>query len=62
MTIDGRSVTEMQRTVDEQGKQSAVFRSIVAEGDEDKIVAWRQELVRILHVFNVRWIGLVRNP
>jgi hypothetical protein len=62
MTIDGRSVTEMQRKVDKQGKRNSVIRFIVAKGDKDKITAWNQELVRILHVFNVRSIGSVENP
>jgi hypothetical protein len=59
MTIDGRSVTEMQRKVDRRGKRSAVFRFILAKGDKDEIIAWNQELFRILHVFNVRSIGSV---
>jgi hypothetical protein len=62
MTIDGRSVTEMQRKVDKQGKRNSVIRFIVAKGDKDNITAWNQELVRILHVFNVRSISSVENP
>jgi hypothetical protein len=62
MTTDGRSVTEMQKKVDKHSKRSALFRFILAKGDKDKIVAWNQELVRILHVFNVGSIGYVGNP
>jgi hypothetical protein len=62
MTIDGRSVTEMQRRVDKQGKRNPVFRFILAKSDKDKITAWRQELVRILHVFNVCSTTSVGDP
>jgi hypothetical protein len=57
MTIDRRAVAEMQRRVDKQGKRSVVVRFMLAKGDKDKIAAWNQDLVRILHVFNVRSIG-----
>ena len=61
MTADRRSVTEMQRKVDKQGKQNVVFRFLLAKGDKDKITAWKQELVRVLHVFNVRSIDYFVN-
>jgi hypothetical protein len=54
MTIDRRAVTDMQRRVDKQGKRSVIVRFILVRGDKDKIAAWNQDLVRILHVFNVR--------
>jgi hypothetical protein len=57
MTIDRRSMAEMQRRVDKQSKRSVVVRYMLAKGDKDKIAAWNQDLVRILHVFNVRSIG-----
>jgi hypothetical protein len=57
MTIDGSSVSQMQRKVDRRGKRSAVIRLILTKGDKDEITAWNQELFRILHVFNVRSIG-----
>ena len=44
----------MQRRVNKQGKRNVVFRFILAKSDKDKIAAWNQDLVRILHVFNVR--------
>ena len=58
MTIDHGSVVEMQRNVNKQGKRNAVVRFILAKADKDKIAAWNQDLVRVLHVFNVRSIGL----
>jgi hypothetical protein len=51
-------MVKMQRRVDKQGKRSVVVRFILAKGDKDKIAAWNQDLVRILHVFNVGLIGI----
>ena len=62
MTVDLRSVVDIQRNVNERGKRSRVLRFILAKSDKDKIVAWNQDLVRVLHVFNVRSIGSVGNP
>jgi hypothetical protein len=55
-------VADVQRRVDKRAKRSAFSRYILAKGDKDQIIAWRQDLVRILHVFNVRSIGSVGNP
>jgi hypothetical protein len=57
-----RSMAEMQRNVDKQSKRHVVFRFILVKGDKDKIAAWNQDLVRVLHVFNVRSIRSVVNP
>jgi hypothetical protein len=51
-------VAGIQGKVFKQGKRNGLHRFIVAKGDKDKIVAWKQDLVRVLHVFNVRSIGL----
>jgi hypothetical protein len=51
----------MQRKVDRRGKRNVVFRSILAGRDNDEIAAWNQDLVRILHVFNVRSTGFIGN-
>jgi hypothetical protein len=61
MTIDRRSVTKMQRNIDKRGQRNVVLRSILAKGDKDKIAAWNQDLMRVLHVFNVRSIDPVGN-
>jgi hypothetical protein len=55
-------MVEMQRNVDKQGKRNGFMRFILAKGDKDKIAAWNQELVRLLHVFNVSPTGSVGNP
>jgi hypothetical protein len=61
-TINRRSVAEMQRKVNKQGKRNVVLRFVLAKGDKDKIAAWNQDLVRVLHVFNVGSAGSVRIP
>ena len=61
MTVYRRSVVEMQRNVNKQGKRNAVLRFFVAKGDKDKIAGWNRDLIRVLHVFNVRSIGSVEN-
>jgi hypothetical protein len=59
--INHRSVADMRRKVDKQSKRNTIFRFILAKGDKDKIIAWNQDLVRVLHVFNVCSIGSVGN-
>ena len=56
MTVNHRSVVEMQRNVNKQGKRNAVVRFILSKRDKDRIAAWNQDLIRALHVFNVRSI------
>jgi hypothetical protein len=51
----------MQRKVVKRGKRNAVFRFFLSKDDKDKIAAWKQDLVRILQVFNVRSISLAGN-
>ena len=43
-----------------QSTRSVISRHLHAKNDKDKIAAWRSDLVRILHVFNVRSIVSVR--
>ena len=58
-TIGRRSVVDMQKNVVKLGKRNVVFRFFLSKADKDKIVAWNQDLARVLHVFNVRSIGSV---
>jgi hypothetical protein len=44
-----------------QGKRNVAIRFILAKGDKERIAAWKQDLVRVLHVFNVRSIGPVEH-
>ena len=52
-----RTLAGIQRKIVKQGKRNVVVRFILAKSDKDKITAWKQDLVRVLHVFNVRSIG-----
>jgi hypothetical protein len=42
------------RDVEEGRKWNPVVRFILSKDDTDKIATWKRDLVRILHVFNVR--------
>jgi hypothetical protein len=42
-----------------EGKRNPISRFFRSKGDKDKIAVWRYDLVRVLHVFNVRSIGSV---
>ena len=57
-----RTVAGIQRKVVKQGKRNVAIRFFLAKGDKDKIAAWRQDLVRVLHVFNVRSIDSISEP
>ena len=52
-----RTVAEIHGGVVKQGKRGAVSRFFNSKGDKDKIAVWRYNLVRVLHVFNVRSVG-----
>ena len=58
-TLGRRTLTEIQRKVVKQGKRNAASRFIHAKGDKNKIAAWKQDLVRVLNVFNVGLITRV---
>ena len=49
----------IQRRIAKQSKRKAIFRHLHAKNDKEKIAAWRSDLIRILHVFNVRYIASV---
>jgi hypothetical protein len=52
--LNRRALVEMQKKVVKRSKRSSVFRFILTKDDKDKIAGWKQDLVRILQVFNVR--------
>ena len=56
-SIDRRTLTEIQRKVVKQGKRNPASRLFYARGDKDKIAGWKQDLVRVLNVFNVRLVA-----
>ena len=53
-------MAEIQRKVIEQGKRNVISQHLHAKNDKEKIAAWRLDLNRILHVFNVRSIVSIR--
>ena len=55
-------MAEIQIKVTEQGKRNAISRHFHARNDKENIAAWKLDLNRILHVFNVRSIISVRQP
>ena len=52
--LDHRTVAEIQRKVIKQSGRNAVSRLVHAANDKETIAAWKLDLNRILHVFNVR--------
>jgi hypothetical protein len=52
-------VAGIQGKVVKQGKRNALHRFVLSKTDKDKIAAWKQDFMRILHVFNVRSIRSV---
>ena len=51
-------MADIQRNVVKKGKRSWVPDFLKVGGDKGAIVAWKQDLMGILHVFNVRLVGL----
>jgi hypothetical protein len=52
-------MAKIQGKVVKQGKRNSLYRFVLSKPDKDKIAAWKQDFMRILHVFNVRAIGSV---
>jgi hypothetical protein len=57
--LDRRTVTKIQGKVVKQGKRNALYRFVLSKTDKDKVAAWKQDFIRVLHVFNVRSISFV---
>ena len=49
-----RTVAEIQKKIVDRGTRHVVSRVLNAKSDKDEIAAWRQDLNRILQIFNVR--------
>jgi hypothetical protein len=47
-------VAEIQGKVVKKGKRNPVSQLFGSKNDKDAIASWRQDLNRILHIFNVR--------
>lgn len=57
--FERRTVAEIQNGVIKQGERNTISRVFHAKNDRDAVATWRQDLNRILHVFNVRSINPV---
>ena len=55
---DRRTVADIQRRVDEKNSRNVLSRAFLAQSDKDTIAAWKGDLNRLLHIFNVRTVGL----
>jgi len=61
--FDRRTVAEIQRKVIKKSGRNVVSRLLHAKNDKETIAAWKLDLNRMLHVFNVRltvsvWLSL----
>jgi hypothetical protein len=57
----GRStLAEIQRKIIKKGKRNMVSRLLHAKKDREMITAWKSDLTKILLVFNVRSVAVVR--
>ena len=54
-------MNEIRRNITKRGKQNPITRRFHAKDDKEAIAAWRSDLSRILHVFNVRSVTSVRS-
>ena len=55
-------MAEIQKNIIKQGKRNGVSRMFHAKNDKETIAAWRSDLNRILHIFNVRSAAPARPP
>ena len=58
-SLDRRTVAKIRGNVIERGNRNAISRVFHSKADKDAIAAWRQDLIRILQIFNVRSGGLI---
>ena len=48
-----RTAKEIQKKVVKQGARSAASRFLYASDDREAVASWRNDLMRVLHIFNV---------
>ena len=51
-----RTVNEIQTNIVKWNKRNTISRRFHAKDDKEAIAAWRSDLDRVLHVFNVRTV------
>jgi len=60
--LDRRTVAEIQRKVIKQGGNNPVSRLLRAKNDKEMITAWKLDLNKVIHVFNVCSVGFAPLP
>ena len=58
--LNCRTVAEIHGNVIEKGRRSSISRLVHTKNDREVVAAWRSDLNRVLHVFNVRSADPVR--
>jgi len=59
-THNRRTVAEIQGNIMEKGERNLFSRIVHARNDKEVMAAWRSDLNRVLHVFNVCSVCSVR--
>ena len=54
-----RAATDIQKNAIKKSGRGHISRLFYTKDDKDKIAAWKVELDRILHVFNVRCAAFI---
>ena len=50
---DHRTAAAIQKKIIKEGKRNVASRLFRSKNDKDKVAAWKQDLLRVLQVFNV---------
>ena len=58
--LERRTVAEIRRKIIEKGGRGLLSRLFRAKNDKEDIAAWKLDLNRILHAFNVRSLPFTR--
>jgi hypothetical protein len=59
-SINCRTLAAIRKKTDERVKRSLASKLIHRKGEKEAIAGWNRDLVRILHIFNVRSVDPVR--
>ena len=59
LVLNRRTADEIQRNIVKWDKRNTISRHFHSKDDKKAIAAWRLDLDRILHVFNVRSVTSV---
>lgn len=58
--LNRRTILEIEENVVEKGRRKLLSRLVHARNDKEVMAAWRSDLNRVLHIFNVRSASFVR--